>query len=166
MRRSNRSWWRRLLTPAPLDLAERLARHDTVEIRLARGLAQDAESLGRYPSSRSRVLEAAERARGRAARVRRALEGLGQKVTESLPERGPRPSSTWERLRAGVSELSSISEAYLADAHAAQREHPGIASLMYELHRETAREHRDLIWILAQIEGTAASSGSLETVAA
>lgn len=80
MRRRDRPWWRRLLTPAPLELAGRLVRHYAAEIRLARGLAQHAESLARYPHSRAWVLEAAERVRGRASVFRRALEGFGQTV--------------------------------------------------------------------------------------
>jgi hypothetical protein len=166
MRTRKRSWWRGLLTPAPFDVAERLIGHYDTEMRLARQLAEDSESMGRYPQSRSGLLKMAVRTRGRTERLRRALEGLGQRLSESVPETSPRPSSTWERLRAGVSELSSLSEAYLADAHAGQREHSGIASLMYELHRETARERRDLIWVLSQLGGTAAEGGSLETVAA
>jgi len=75
MRNVNRSWWRRLLAtlaPASPDIAERLVGHYATEIRLAHGLAQGAESLTRYPNPRVRVLDLAERARGRAQRIRRA----------------------------------------------------------------------------------------------
>jgi hypothetical protein len=163
MRRRDRSWWQRLLTPAPLELAERLVRHYAAEIRLARGLDEDAQSLAQYPAPRAQVLEAVQRARGRAERVRGALEDLGQTVKEPATENGQRPSKTWERLRAGISELSSMSEACLADAYAVQREHPGIASLLDELYRETARDHRDLIWMLAQLPWAAGNSGALKT---
>jgi hypothetical protein len=64
-----------------------------------------------------------------------------------------------------VSELSGLSEAYLANAHAVEREHPGIAGLLYELYRETAGDRRDLIWTLAQLAGTAVNTTSLEAVA-
>lgn len=169
MRNVNRSWWRRLLAmlaPASPDIAERLAGHYATEIRLAHGLAQGAESLTRYPHSRVRVLDAAERARGRAQRIRRALEESGHAVTEPTTRSGPRSPTAWERLRASVSELSSMSEACLADAHAVAREHPGVAGLLNELHRETAGDRRDLIWTLAQLAGTAANTTSLEVVAA
>jgi ABC-type sugar transport system permease subunit len=59
-----RPWSRRLmatLAPVTPDIAERLARHYAAEVRLARGLAQDAASLVRYPHSRVRLLGAAER---------------------------------------------------------------------------------------------------------
>jgi hypothetical protein len=69
-----------------------------------------------------------------------------------------------ERLRAGVSELSSMSEACLADAHAVAREHPGVAGLLNELHRETAGDRRNLIWTLAQLTETAVNTTSLEAV--
>ena len=65
-----------------------------------------------------------------------------------------------ERLHAGVSELSGMS-----NAHAVEREHPGIAGLLDELHRETAGDRRDLIWALAEL-GTAVNMTSLEAVAA
>jgi hypothetical protein len=164
-----RPWWRRLvatLAPAPPGIAERLARHYSAEVRLAHGLAQDAESLARYPHSRVRVLDAAERARGRAQRIRRALEESGHPVTEPTTRSGPRSPTAWERLRASVSELSGMSEACLADAQAVEREHPNIAGLLYELHAGTAEDRRDLIWTLAQLAGTAANMTSLEVVAA
>lgn len=169
MRNGDRSWWRRLLAtlaPTPPDVAERLAGHYAAEIRLAHGLGQSAGSLARYPHPRARVLDAAERARGRAHRIRRALEALGAPVTEPATRSGPLSATAWERLRAGVAELSGMSEACLADAHAVEREHPGIAGLLYELQRETAGDRRDLIWTLAQLAGTAANTTSLEAVAA
>jgi hypothetical protein len=136
-----RPWWHRLvatLAPIPADIAERLAGHYAAEMRLAYGLAQDAESLARYPHPRVRVLDAAERARGRLRRVRRALEELGHSVTEPATRSGPLSATGLARLRACVSELSGMSEAYLANAHAVERERPGIAGLLYELYRETA----------------------------
>ena len=169
MRNVDRSWWRRLvatLAAAPPDVAERLAGHYAAEIRLAHRLAQGAESLARSPHPRLGVLAAAERARGRARRLRRALEELEHPVTEPATSSGPLSATAWERLRAGVSELSDLSEACLADAHAVEREHPGIAGLLYELHRETAGDRRDLIWTLAQLAGTAANTTPLDAVAA
>jgi hypothetical protein len=169
MRNVNRSWWRRLLAtlaPASPDIPERLAGHYATEIRLAHGLAQGAESLTRYPNPRVRILDAAERARGRAKRIRRVLEELGYPVPEPATRSGPLSMTAGERLRAGVSELSSMSETFLADAHAVAREHPGMAGLLNELHRETAGDRRDLIWTLAQLAGTAVNTRSLEAVAA
>ncbi|HJR02426.1 MAG TPA: hypothetical protein VKA83_12375 [Methylomirabilota bacterium] len=169
MRNVNRSWWRRLLTtlaPASPDIAERLAGHYATEIRLAHGLTQGAESLTRYPNPRVRVLDAAERARGRAQRIRRVLEELGHPAVGPASRSGPRSMTAGERLRAGVSELSSMSEAYLADAYAVGREHSDMASLLNELHRETAGDGRDLIWTLAQLARTAVNTTSLEAVAA
>jgi len=55
---------------------------------------------------------------------------------------------------------------FLADAHAVAREHPGMAGLLNELHRETAGDRRDLIWTLGQLAGTAVNTTSLEAVAA
>lgn len=165
MRKVDRSWWRRLvatLATASPDVAERLAEHYAAEIRLAHRIAQAAESLARYPHPRPRVLAASERARGRARRLRRALEDLGHPVTEPATSTGPLSATAWERLRAGVSELSDLSEACLADAHAVEREHPGIAGLLDELHRETAEDRRDLIWTLAQLAETAANMTSLD----
>jgi hypothetical protein len=69
-----RSWWRRVwaaLAPARSDIEERLAGRYAAEERLAQGLEQAGEALARYPQARSRVLAAAERARGRALRLRR-----------------------------------------------------------------------------------------------
>jgi hypothetical protein len=168
MRNVDRSWWRRLLAtlaPASLDIAERMAGHYATEIRLAHGLTKGAESLTRYPNSRVRVLDAAERARGRAQRIRRVLEELGYPATEPTSRSGPLSMTAGESLRAGVSELSSMSEACLSDAHAVAREHPGVAGLLNELHRETAGDRRDLIWILAQA-GRLANTTSLDAVAA
>jgi hypothetical protein len=160
-----RPWWRRLLAPTPLDIDERLTRHYAREIRLAHGLAQEAESLVRYPHAQVRVFDATERARGRARRVRRALEARGQAATEPATE-SPRSPTAWERLRDSVSELNGMNEAYLADAHAVERDHPGIARLLYDLHRETAEDGRDLIWTLAQLAGTAVTATPLDAVAA
>lgn len=167
MRNVTRSWWRRLLAtlaPAAPDIAERLAGHYATEIRLAHGLMQGADSLTRYPNPRVRVLDAAERARGRGQRIRRVLEELGYPAPEPSTRSGPLSMTVGERLRAGVSELSSLTEACLADAHAVAREHPGIAGLLNELHRETAGDRRDLIWTLAQLAGTGANMMSPEAV--
>ena len=154
-------WVRRLmatLAPVTPDIAERLARHYAAEVRLARGLAQDAASLVRYPHSRVRLLGAAERTRGRAQHIRRALEGSGQPVADPATRNGPIEPTVRDRLLASVSELSSMSEAYLMDAQAVEREDPGIAGLLYDLHRETAEDRRDLIWTLAQLPWTAAKT--------
>src|SRR4029453_10619770 len=154
MRRMDRPWWRRLLAPTPLDIEERLARHYAREIRLAHSLARGAEALVRYPHAQVRVLDATERACGRAQRVRRALEEMGQAVTEPATESVPRSATAWERLRNSVSDLASMSEAGQADAMAVELDHPRIARLLYDLHRETAGDRRDLIWTLAQLGGT------------
>lgn len=166
MRRMDRPWWRRLLAPTRLDIDEPLARHYAREIRLADSLAREAESLVRYPHAQVRVLHATERARGRAQRVRRALEELGRGVTEPAAESGPPSPTAWERLRNSVSDLNGMSEACLADAIAVERDDPGIARLLYDLHRETAGDRRDLIWTLAQLAGTAVEMAPLEAVAA
>jgi hypothetical protein len=169
MRNVNRPWWRRLLAtlaPASPGIPERLAGHYATEIRLAHSLAQGAESLTRYPNPRVRVLDAAERARGRAQRIRRVLEELGYPVTEPAMRSGPRSMTAGERLRAGVSELSNMSDACLADAHAVAREHPGVAGLLNELHRETAGDRRDLIWTLARLPETAGNMTSVAAVGA
>jgi hypothetical protein len=174
MRNVDRSWWRRLLAtltpaaaaPASPDIAERLAGHYATEIRLAHDLTQGAESLTRYPNPRVRVLDTAERARGRAQRIRRVLEELGYPMTEPATRTGLLSMTVGERLRAGVSELSRMSEACLADAHAVTREHPGVAGLLNELHRETAGDRRDLIWTLAQLAETAVNTTSFEAVGA
>ncbi|MGH7386192.1 MAG: hypothetical protein ACREKG_13530 [Candidatus Rokuibacteriota bacterium] len=161
-------WWRRLaagLAPSPPDVEDRLARGYAAEVRLARDLAQDAGSLVRYPHQRARVLDAAERARGRAQRIRRALDGLGHAVIEPVAGSGRREATAWERLRAGLSELSGMSEACLADAQAVEREHPGIAGLLHELHGEMVEDRRDLIWTLAQVGATAAGSSLHEAAA-
>jgi hypothetical protein len=162
----DRPWWRRLLAPTPLDIDERLAWHYARETQLAHGLAQEAASLVRYPHAQVRILDATGRAHGRAQRVRRALKDLGEAVTDPATESGPLSATAWQRLRAGVSELSGMSEAYLADAHAVERDHPGIARLLYDLHRETAEDRRELIWTLAQLAGTAVTTTPLEAVAA
>ena len=51
-------------------------------------------------------------------------------MTEPATRSGPLSMTAGERLRAGVSELSSMSETCLADAHAVAREHPGMAGLL------------------------------------
>jgi len=162
-----RPWWRRLvvtLAPAPPDIAERLTRHYAADVRLARGLAQDAASLVRYPHSRVRLLGAAERARGRAQRIRRALEGSGHPVADPATRNRPIEPTVRDRLLASVSDLSNMSEACLMDAQAVECEDPGIAGLLYGLHRETAEDRRDLIWTLAQLPWTAAKTTSHEEV--
>ncbi|MEX2223412.1 MAG: hypothetical protein WEG40_16615 [Candidatus Rokuibacteriota bacterium] len=171
MRRVDRArpWWHRLVTalaPAPPDITERLARHHAAEVRLAHGLAQEAESLARYPHPRVRVLDAAEHARGRAQRIRRALAELGHPVAEPTTRSGRIGPTTWDRLRVDVSELGSMSDTYLADAHAVERGHPDIAGLLHDLYRESAGDRRDLIWTLAQLVGTAVNTRSLDAAAA
>jgi len=164
-----RPWWRRLgaaLAPTPPDGPERLARHYADEVRLAEALARDAEPLVRYPQARVRILEAAERARGRAQRIRRALEESGYPATEPATRGGLRSPTAWDGLRASVSEVSGLSERYLADAYVMERGHPEIAGLLHALHRESARDRRDLIWTLAQLTRTAATTTSFEEVAA
>ena len=163
-----RPWWRRLvaaLAPAPPDGPERLARHYPAEVRLADALARDAEPLARYPQARVRILEAAERARGRAERIRRALEESGHPVTEPATRDGLPSPSAWDGLRASVSEVSGMSERYLADAYVMERGHPAIAGVLHDLHRESARDRRDLIWTLAQLTRTAVTTTSFEEVA-
>ena len=156
-----RPWSCRLmatLAPVTPDIAERLARHYAAEVRLVRGLAQDAASLVRYPHSRVRVLAVAERTRGRAQDIRRALEESGQPVADPATRKGPIEPTVRDRLLASVSDLGSMSEACLMDAQAVEREDPGIASLLYDLHQETAEDRRDLIWTLAQLPWTAAKT--------
>jgi hypothetical protein len=58
-----------------------------------------------------------------------------------------------------------MSEECLGDAHAVERTHPSIARLLYDLHRETAGDRRDLIWTLAQLAGTEAKTSLPEVVA-
>jgi hypothetical protein len=70
------------------DIAERLTGHYAAEVRLERGLAQEAASLVRYPHSRVRLLAAVEHARGRAQRIRRALERSGHPVAEPAMRNG------------------------------------------------------------------------------
>ena len=164
-----RPWWRRLvaaLAPTPPDGPERLARHYSGEVRLADALIRDAEPLARYPQARVRILEAAERARGRAERIRLALEESGHPVTEPATRDGLRSPTAWDGLRASVSEVSVMSERYLADAYVMERGHPVIAGVLHDLHRESARDRRDLIWTLAQLTRTAVvTTTSFEEVA-
>jgi hypothetical protein len=162
-----RQWWRRPvanLASAPPDIAERLARHYAAEIRLACGLAEDAASLVRYPHSQVRLLGAAERARQRAQHLRQALEGSGQPVADPATRSGPIEPTVRDRLLTRVSDLSGMSEAYLMDAQAVERGDPGVAGLLYDLHRETAEDRRDLIWTLAQLPWTAAKTTSHEAI--
>jgi hypothetical protein len=77
-----------------------------------------------------------------------------------------RSPTAWDGLRASVSEVSGLSERYLADAYVMERGHPGLAGLLHDLHRESARDRRDLIWTLAQLTRTAATTTSFEEVAA
>jgi hypothetical protein len=162
-------WWRRLvgtLAPAPPGIAERLVRYYAAEVRLVHGLAQDAESLARYPYPQVRVLDAVEPACGRAQRIRGPLAELGNPVSEPATRSGRIGPTVWDRLHPGVSKLSSMSEEYVADAHVVDRGHPRIASLLHDLHRESAEDRQDLIWTLAQLAGTAVKTTPLEDVAA
>jgi uncharacterized protein YjiS (DUF1127 family) len=154
------------LAPTPLDRAERLAVHYAAEVRLADVLVREAESLARYPEPRRRILEAAEHANRRARRLRQALEETGHSAPQPATANGLRAPTGWGGLRAGVAELASMSEAYLADAYAMERRHPGIAALMRALHREAAGDQRDLIWTLAQLTRTTVTTTSPEEVAA
>jgi hypothetical protein len=163
-----RSWWCRVraaLAPARPDVEERLAGRYATEERLAQGLEQAGEALARYPQAQSRVLAAAAHARGRALRIRRALREAGHPTTERAGRSTGSEPTAWQRLRACMSELSDLSEAYLADAHAVEAAHPRIARLLYELHREAAGDGRDLIWTLARSAGAVAGA-PLEDVAA
>jgi hypothetical protein len=162
-------WWRRLvgaLAPTPVDVAERLAGDYAAEIRLADDLAEDAETLIRYPQPRAVVLKAAGRAGERGRRLRRALEDLGHPVIEPGPRSGLPATSAWERLRARVADLGTMREAYLTGAYAVEREHPGIASLLHDHHRAVEVDRRDLIWTLARLAETAVTTTSPEEVAA
>jgi hypothetical protein len=141
---------------------ERLRWHYEAEARLAQRLARDAGSLARYPHAQARVLATAERVRGRAEGLRRALEALERPVTEPAAPGGPPAGTAWESLRDRVSELGEMSEAALMDAQAVEREHPGVARLLYGVHRETAEDRRDLIWTLAQLAGTAIRTTPLD----
>jgi hypothetical protein len=58
-----------------------------------------------------------------------------------------------------------MSEECLRVAHAVERTHPSIVRLLYDLHRETAGDRRDLIWTLAQLVGTEAKTSLPEVVA-
>lgn len=162
-------WWRRLaaaLAPTPPDRGERLAAHYAAEIRLAEALSREAESLTPYPLARGRILEAAERARSRAQRIRRALEEAGYRAPEGVTTDGSPSPIGWEGLRAGVRDLSGTSDAYLADAYAMERWHPDLAELLHELHRESAESRRDLMWPLARIANTALPSTAGRDLAA
>lgn len=163
-----RPWWRRLLAtlaPARPDLGKRLAQHHTAEVRLGRFLAQDAESLVRYSHQAVRVLEASEHARRRAQRLRRAREDLAHPVIEPITMSKRSGHTAWERLRANISELSRMSDAYLADANALERDHPELAGLLLQLHQDAAADGRDLVWTIAQLEATGVET-SVEELAA
>jgi hypothetical protein len=150
-------WWRRqlaMLARSGHVPGERLAQHYTAEVRLARSLMEDAESLSRYPHQRVRVLDASDHARRRAQQIQRALEELELPVTEPGTRSREQGHTAWKRLRAHISELSRISEAYLVDAYAAERDHPETAGLLLELHRESAGDRRNLVWTLAQLGET------------
>jgi hypothetical protein len=69
-------------------------------------------------------------------------------------------------LRARVAGLSAMSEAYLANAHAAERPRTDIAPLLHEQQRATAGDRRDLIWTLARLAETPADTTTGEGVAA
>ncbi len=147
-----RPWWRRqlaMLTPSRRDPGERLAQHYADEVRLARDLVEAAESLIQYPQQRAQVLSAAEHARRRAQRIQRTLEGVDLPGAE--PVTLSREQTAWERLRAHLSELNRMSEAYLADAYAVTRNGPEIADLLLQCHRESAKDRRDLVWTLARL---------------
>lgn len=161
-------WWRKLLamlTPSRPNLGERLAKHYTAEIRSARLLAQDAESLIRYPHQRVRVLAASEHAGRRAQRIQRALEELAHPVIEPVIVSRRSGYTAWERLRTNISELSAMSESYLADAYAVERDHPEAASVLLKLHQEAAADRRDLVWTLAQLDATGVEASREELVA-
>ena len=78
----------------------------------------------------------------------------------------PPAPTAWERLRAGVEQLGTMSEAYLASAHSVEREHPDIATLLYDHHRAAESDRRNLIWTLARLTETALKTASLDAVAA
>lgn len=169
MRPRTLPWWRRLasaLAPIPPDGAERLAAHYAAEIRLADAFARDAESLTRYPLTRGRLLEAAERAKGRAQRIRQALDEAGHPAPRGAPGTAFGSPMGRDGVRSSVWELGSMSEAYLADAYVMERWHPDLAELLHELQREAAADRRDLIWALAQITGPADTMTSGQGVAA
>jgi hypothetical protein len=161
-------WWRKLLamlSPPRPNLEERLARQYTGEIRLARLLAQDAESLTRYPHQGVRVLDASDNAGRRAQRIQRAFKAVDHLATEPVTVRRGSGRTVWEQLHANISELSEMSEAYLADAYAVERNHPEIAGLLLQLHQEAALDRRDLVWTLAQLEPTGVEASRAERVA-
>jgi hypothetical protein len=163
-------WWRRLVAalapPPPVDVAERLAGDYAAEVRLAHDLAEDAETLSRYPQPRAAVLKAAGRAGERGRRLRQALEDLGHPVIEPGPGSGLRATLVGERLRARVGELGTMRDAYLTGAYAVEREHPDIATLLHDHQRAVEGDRRDLIWTLARLAETAVNPTSPEAVAA
>lgn len=149
-----RPWWREqlaMLAPAHHDRGDRLAQHYAAEVRLAHDLMQDADSLIQYPHQRVGVLDASERARRRAQRIQRAHEGLELPLIAPLSMTKERENTAWERLRAHLSELGRMSDAYLTDAYAVTRDHPETARLLFQLHRESAEDRRDLVWTLARL---------------
>ena len=147
-----RPWWRRplaMLTSSRRDPRARLAQHYSDEVRLARALVEDAESLTQYPQQRVQVLQAAEHAQRRAQRIQRTLEGVD--LSGAGPVTLSREHTAWWRLRAHLSELNRMSEAYLADVYAVTRDSPEIADLLLQCHRESAKDRRDLVWTLARL---------------
>jgi len=162
------AWWRKLLamlSPPRPNLEERLARQYTAEIRLARLLAQDAESLTRYPHQSVCVLDASEHAARRAQRIQRAFKELPHLATEPVTMRRRTGRTVWGQLHANISELSEMSEAYLADAYAVERNQPETAGLLLQLHQEATVDRRDLVWTLAQLEPTGVEASRAERVA-
>ena len=127
-------------------------------------LAQDAESLIRYPHQSGRVLDASEHAGRRAQRIQLALEALDHPVTEPVGVSERSRHTAWERLRASMSELRRMSEAYLEDSYAVGHEHPETAGLLLQLHQGAAVDRQDLVWALSQLEGTGMEA-SLEEIA-
>jgi len=149
-----RPWWREqlaMLAPAHRDLADRLAQHYAAEVRLAHDLMQDADLLIQYPHQRVGVRDASEHARRRAQRIQRAHEGLERPLIAPVSMTKERENTAWERLRAHLPELARMSDAYLADAYVVIRDHPETARLLFQLHRESAEDRRDLVWILARL---------------
>ena len=152
-----RPWWRQLLamlSPSRLDLGKRLDQHYSAEVRMAFLLAQDAESLIRYPHPSGRVLDASEHASRRAQRIRLALEALDHPITEPVRMSGRNGHTAWERLRASMSELTRMSEAYLEAGYAVGHEHPETAGLLLQLHQGAAADRHELVWTLSQLERT------------
>jgi hypothetical protein len=152
-----RPWWRQLLamlSPSRLDLGKRLDQHYSAEVRMAFFLAQDAESLLRYSHQSGRVLDASKHASRRAQRIRLALEALNHPITEPVRMCERNGHTAWERLRATMSELTRMSEAYLEAGYAVGHEYPETAGLLLQLHQGAAADRQDLVWTLSQLERT------------